>query len=284
MDIQTGQGRNVDLAVERCADAAKNIISRSDYVHIKSNSSVNGIASSGIMCRMLIRLKKGFHVSWGLNDLHALILSTNLNSLTLEFPDNLPLSASVYYMVKAIDKRNLDLAGLAVTACFYESAFDVGERIIKESRNSGIVDELKGAKFYFEDVKESILYLTEPILDISGDAEGVDHFLKALDISGDVKSLDKSKMSRLISLLILKSIDQDEKQLVDNVIVLNNELISTVHRFMATIEVSIDAPGLVLSLCLKDDKALHDAKTRLINNRLQRIEELQSHKDKKLKK
>jgi hypothetical protein len=121
-------------------------------------------------------------------------------------------------------------------------------------------------------------------LDISGDAEGVDHFLKALDISGDVKSLDKSKMSRLISLLILKSIDQDEKQLVDNVIVLNNELISTVHRFMATIEVSIDAPGLVLSLCLKDDKALHDAKTRLINNRLQRIEELQSHKDKKLKK
>ncbi len=278
MGIQTGQGGNVDLAVECYADAAKNFISRSDYIRVKSNSSANGIVSSGLMCRMLIRLKKGFHVSWGLRDLHALILSTNSNSLKLEFPNNVPLSASVYYMVKAIDKRNLDLAGLAVTACFYESAFDIGERIIKESRNCGIVDVLKGAKFYFDGVKESILYLTEPILDISGDAKAVDHFLKLLDISGDVKSLDRTKMSKLISLLILKSIDQDEKQLVDNVIVLNNELISTVHRFVTTIEVCLDAPGLVLSLCLKDGKALQDAKIRLINNRLQRIEELQSHK------
>ncbi len=278
MDIQTGQGGNVDLAVACCADAAKNFISRSDYIHVKSNSSVDGIASSGIMCRMLIRLRKGFHVSWGLSDLHALILSTNSNGLTLEFPDTLPLSASLYYMAKAIDKRNLDLAGLAVTASFYESAFEIGERIIKESRNCGIVDVLNGAKFYFDDVKESLLYLTEPILDISGDAKAVDHFLKLLDISGDVKSLDRTKMSKLISLLILKSIDQDEKRLVGNVIVLNNELIPTVHRFVATMEVCLDAPGLILSLCLKDGKALQDVKIRLIKNRLQRIEELQSHK------
>jgi hypothetical protein len=278
MDIQTGQGGNVDLAVECCANAAKNFISRSDYIHIKSNSSANGIASSGIMCRMLIRLKKGFHVSWGLSDLHALILSTNSNSLTLEFPDTLPLAASVYYVAKAIDKRNLDFAGLAVTACFYESAFEIGEHIIKESRNCGIIEVSKGAKFYFDDVKESLLYLTEPILDISGDVKAVDHFLKLLEISGDVESLDRTKMSKLVSLLILKSIDQDEKHLVDNVIVLNNELIPTVHRFVATMAVCLDAPGLILSLCLKDNKALQDVKIRLIKNRLQRIEELQSHK------
>jgi hypothetical protein len=37
------------------------------------------------------------------------------------------------------------------------------------------------------------LYLAEPILDISGNAEALGNFLKSLDISGDVKSLDKTK-------------------------------------------------------------------------------------------
>jgi hypothetical protein len=65
---------------------------------------------------------------------------------------------------------------------------------------------LKGVKFYFDDVKESILYLTEPILDISGDAKAVVHFLKLLYISGDVKLLDRATMSKLIFLLILKQL------------------------------------------------------------------------------
>jgi hypothetical protein len=120
MDIQTGQGGNVNLAVECCADAAKNFISRSDYTHVKSNSSANGIVSSSIVCQMLIRLKKGFHVSWGLRNLRALILSTNSKSATIEFANSLPLFASVCYMAKAIDRWNLDLAGLAVTAHFRE--------------------------------------------------------------------------------------------------------------------------------------------------------------------
>lgn len=39
--------------------------------------------------------------------------------------------------------------------------------------------------------------MTEPILDISGDAKAVDHFLELLDIFGDVKLLDRTKLSKL---------------------------------------------------------------------------------------
>ncbi len=52
------------------------------------------------------------------------------------------------------------------------------------------------------------------------------------------------------------------------------------HRFVATTEVCLEVPGLILSICLKDGKALQDAKMRLINNRLQRIKEQQVGKDK----
>lgn len=48
----------------------------------------------------------------------------------------------------------------------------------------GVTNAAKGVKFYFDDLKKSILYLAEPILDILGNAEAVDHFLKSLDISG----------------------------------------------------------------------------------------------------
>ena len=111
------------------------------------------------------------------------MLSTNSESLTLDFPNYVPLSVSVYYMAKAVDERNVDLAGLAATASCYESALDIEKRIIKESKKHGIIDVVKGAKFYFDDLKKSILYLAGPILDISGNAEAVDHFLKSLDIS-----------------------------------------------------------------------------------------------------
>jgi|GEM_PF-2673295 len=276
MDIQIGKGGNVDLAISSCADIAANFISRSDYIYVESNSSVNGILSSGIICRMLIKLKKGFHATWSLTNPHAIVLSTSSENLMLNFPNNMPLAVSVYYMAKTIDGRNVDLAGLAVTASYFENTFDMERLVVEESKKHGIIDVAQGVKFYFDDVKKSILYLAEPICDISGNAEAVDHFLKLLDISEcDVKSLDKAKMSKLLSLLILKSIDQDEKQLIDTVIVLNNEVIPVLHKFAATIKACIDAPGLVLSLCLKDETALHDAEIRLINHKLQRIEESQ---------
>ena len=276
MDIQIGKGGNVDLAISTCADIAANFIGRSDYFYVESNSSVNGILSSGIICRMLIKLKKGFHATWGLTNPHAIVLSTSSENLMLNFPNNMPLAVSVYYMAKIIDGRNVDLAGLAVTASYFENTFDMEQLVIEESKKHGIIDVVQGVKFYFDDVKKSILYLAEPICDISGNAEAVDRFLKLLDISEcDVKSLDKIKMSKLLSLLILKSIDQDEKQLIDTVIVLNNEVIPVLHKFAATIKACIDAPGLVLSLCLKDDTALQDAEIRLINHKLERIEESQ---------
>ena len=276
MDIQIGKGGNVDLAISSCADIAANFISRSDYIYVESNSSVNGILSSGIICRMLIKFKKGFHATWGLTNPYAIVLSTSSENLMLNFPNNTPLAVSVYYMARIIDGRNIDLAGLAVTASYFENTFDMEQLVIEESKKNGIIDVVKDVKFYFDNVKKSILYLAEPICDISGNAEAVDHFLKLLDISEcDVKSLDKIKMSKLLSLLILKSIDQDEKQLIDNVFFLNNEVIPVLHKFAATIKACIDAPGLVLSLCLKDDTALQDAEIRLINHKLQRIEESQ---------
>ncbi len=276
MDIQIGKGGNVDLAISSCADIAANFISRSDYIYVESNSSVNGILSSGIICRMLIKFKKGFHATWGLTNPYAIVLSTSSENLMLNFPNNTPLAVSVYYMARIIDGRNIDLAGLAVTASYFENTFDMEQLVIEESKKNGIIDVVKDVKFYFDNVKKSILYLAEPICDISGNADAVDNFLKLLDISEcDVKSLDKTKMSKLLSLLILKSIDQDEKQLIDNVIVLNNEIIPVLHKFAATIKACIDTPGLVLSLCLKDDTALQDAEIRLINHKLQRIEESQ---------
>jgi hypothetical protein len=112
------------------------------------------------------------------------MLSTNPESLMLDFPNNVSLSVSVYYMAKAVDERNVDLDGLAAIASCYESALDIEKRIIKESKKHGIIDVVKCAKFYFDDLKKSILYLAGPILDISGNAKAVDHLLKSLDISG----------------------------------------------------------------------------------------------------
>lgn len=59
-------------------------------------------------------------------------------------------------MAKAIDEWNVDLAGFAVTACCYESAFDIEKRIIKESEKHGIIDVVKSTKLYFDDLKKSI--------------------------------------------------------------------------------------------------------------------------------
>ena len=66
------------------------------------------------------------------------MLSTNSESLTLNFPNNAPLSVSVHYVAKAIDEWNVDLDGLAVSACRYESAFGIEKRIIKESEKHGL--------------------------------------------------------------------------------------------------------------------------------------------------
>ena len=88
-------------------------------------------------------------------------------------------------MTKAADERNDDLAGLLQLRITMRSALDIRKCIIKESKKHGIIDVVKGAKFYFDDLKKSLLYFAGLILDTSGNAETVDLSLKSLEISGE---------------------------------------------------------------------------------------------------
>jgi len=88
-------------------------------------------------------------------------------------------------MTKAADERNDDLAGLLQLRITMRSALDIRKCIIKESKKHGIIDVVKGAKFYFDDLKKLLLYLAGLILDTSGNAEAVDLLLKSLENSGE---------------------------------------------------------------------------------------------------
>ena len=64
---------------------------------------------------------------------HALVVSTNSESLTLNSPNNVPLSVSAYNVAKAVNERHVELNSLAATASGCKRTFDVKAALQKRA-------------------------------------------------------------------------------------------------------------------------------------------------------
>jgi len=69
----------------------------------------------------------------GLRNPHALVASTNSENLTLNSPNNVPLSVSAYNVAKAINERHVELNSLAATASGCKRTFDVKAALQKRA-------------------------------------------------------------------------------------------------------------------------------------------------------
>ena len=178
-------------------------------------------------------------------------------------------SGTTYMVARQMDKRNIDLAGLAIAGA-------VGDKQLFESANRFILDEAlenkvisirKGLKVGSGDIADILEYTSEPYLDITGDRKKIDEFLDILNIHGEISTMSAGDLKKLTSAVALKLTKNASPEAVDaaigDIYVLDREIVQNSYDLVEMINAcgKLDKGGLVLSLCMKDASVIDEVRT-----------------------
>ncbi|NYT00292.1 MAG: DHH family phosphoesterase [Methanocellales archaeon] len=171
------------------------------------------------------------------------------------------LSASgVTYTVAKYLGNNTDLSGLAIVGALGDCQPMVGANkdILDEALQHNIITSEHSLKLGEGDVKELLIYSTDPYIDITGDADKIQKFLGDLGIDGKIEDLAPEDLQLLTSALMLKvmkkaSLDATES-LIGESYKLNYEVVSDAALLVKMTNSSgkLGETGLALALCLRD--------------------------------
>ncbi|MCD4820985.1 MAG: DHH family phosphoesterase [Methanococcoides sp.] len=183
-------------------------------------------------------------------------------------------ATTTYLVAKGLDHENVDLAGIAIAGAVGDKQlFETANKIIlDEAVEAGVISIKKGLKVGSGDIADILENTPEPYLDITGDREKIDSFLDMLEIHGDIDSMDNDKLQKLISTIVLKLTKRASPEAIDaavgDVYVLNNEVVKNVYDLVAIMNTcgKLKVPGLALSLCMRDDSTLEEAKEMTIKS------------------
>ncbi|MDI6888362.1 MAG: DHH family phosphoesterase [Methanocellales archaeon] len=178
----------------------------------------------------------------------------------------LSASGAAYTMAQHLGD-NIDLAGLAIVGAIgdQQEMVSANKDILSEAVEHNVITIGHGLRIGDGDIAEILEYSTDPYLDITGDAEKIHALLNELNVHGNIGDLNPEELRRLASALVLKvaktSADVAES-LIGERYELNREVIQDAFQFRNLLNAcgKFKNTGLALSLCLRDDSAIDEAK------------------------
>ena len=177
-------------------------------------------------------------------------------------------AAGIVYSVVRKMGDNADLSGLALVGAMGDRQAMIGANraILEEAIASGTVEVRAGLKMSEDGpVVEVFEHSIEPLLDFTGDRAKTNDFLNSLKISGDIQNLGENEISRLATALTLKLLMQGSfaaDSIIGEVIRLKREVVENSLELVQLLNAcgNRDVPGLGLTLCLRNNAALSEAR------------------------
>ncbi|MFB3764259.1 MAG: DHHA1 domain-containing protein [Methanotrichaceae archaeon] len=176
-------------------------------------------------------------------------------------------SGIVYSVVRKMGD-NADLASLALVGAMGDRQAMIGTNriILEEAVASGTVEVRAGLKMPEDGpVVEVFEHSIEPLLDFTGDRAKTKEFLDNLKIKGDIQNLGGNELSRLATALTLKLLMQGSfaaDSIIGEVIRLKKEVVENSLELVQLLNAcgNRDMPGLGLTLCLRNNAGLSEAR------------------------
>ncbi|MDY6959289.1 MAG: DHHA1 domain-containing protein, partial [Halobacteriota archaeon] len=137
--------------------------------------------------------------------------------------------------------------------------------ILREAIEHGVITIKKGLNIGDGDLHELLEFTTDPYLDISGDSDKVDTFLKELSLEGTLSDLSLEDSKRLNSAILLKLMKRTPPDVIDSVIgdiyILNREVEKNALNLVRMLNSAgkLKKTGIALSICLRDDSGIKEA-------------------------
>jgi len=177
-------------------------------------------------------------------------------------------SGTVYSVIRHMGD-NKDLAGLALVGAMgdRQGMTGVNKAILDEAIEAKAVIVKSGIKMAEDGLIEDVLTKSiEPFLDFSDNPEVAHEFLCSLGIKGNIENLAGEDLFRLSTALTLRLLIQGSfaaDSAIGEVIRLENEVVKNSLEFVQLLNAcgNRDVPGLGLTLCLRDRRALGEARS-----------------------
>ena len=178
------------------------------------------------------------------------------------------------YMVARQMGDNSDLAGLAIAGAIGDKQPMKGANkfILEEAISKKTITIRKGLRMGDGSLEEIFENSLDPYLDITGDKGKIKVFLDDLRIKGELRNLSEEELIKLSSAIILKLVKQGSIPAIDSLIGdnynLNNELIQNIYDFVNILNAcgKDEKAGIALSLCMRDDSVIDEAKSLALEN------------------
>lgn len=172
----------------------------------------------------------------------------------------LSASGTVYAVAKGLDRKNIDLAGLAIAGAIGDKQLMIGANadILKEGVQNDAIKVKKGLKIGDGDVTDLLERCIDLYLDFTGDAVKVKNFLEEVNVSGRLSELNESKLRKLATAISLKLLQRASPDVIESLIgdvyLLRHEVIPNVDDLVSALHACtrMNDTGLALSLCLRD--------------------------------
>ncbi len=136
-------------------------------------------------------------------------------------------STIAYVFAKSFDKKNTDLASLAITGMTGDKQYiggfrELNKEIIEKAVQNSVVSKKTGIKLSCDTIYDSLYYSIDPYYGgISGNKEEIEKLLSKFEINKDkkVEHLDYTELKKINSYLMLTLIKKKcEKNILDTVI------------------------------------------------------------------
>ena len=178
------------------------------------------------------------------------------------------------YLVARQMGDNSDLAGIAIAGAIGDKQQMKGanKSILEEAISKKVITSGKGLRIGDGPLEEIFENNVDPYLDITGDKDKIKAFLDDLGIKGELRNLSEEGLIKLSSAIILKLVKQGSVPAIDSLIGdtynLNKELIQNIYDFVNILNAcgKDDMAGIALSLCMRDESVIDEAKILALEN------------------
>ncbi|MEM2989901.1 MAG: DHH family phosphoesterase [Halobacteria archaeon] len=188
----------------------------------------------------------------------------------------LSASGTAYAIARQIDSANIDLSGLAIAGIVGDKQQMIGanREVLEEALRKGVVSIKRDFLYAYCGGTETctlgeiLEYNFEPYLEITGDAQKIEEFLKKIKLKPQTSysDLNEEEKRRFLSAVMLKAMKRSSAEalaeLIGEAYLLNKEVYPQALGFANLLNAcgKLGKTGLALSLCLRDKTQLEEAK------------------------
>ncbi|RLG37822.1 DHH family phosphoesterase [Candidatus Alkanophaga liquidiphilum] len=193
------------------------------------------------------------------------ILHVNPYLFGINGMDEVSSAGISYLLVKCVDEKNVELAGLAIAGALGDKQVMTGinREILEEAVRAGVVSVRRGLRLGAGVIKDMLLFCTDPYLEFAGEPELVEAFLADMKVNGTrrLNELSEAELERLTAGLLSRASAASRDALIGDVYTLNFEVIKDGASFAKTLDAvgRFGKMGVAVALCMGDESALDEA-------------------------